>query len=127
MNIRLTSLIMLLFAVIGLWACGEDDEPKEPEVLEVLPSDIEALKLIHNQLGVDSEDYPAYWNPEDQSTWKNAGIELDTIIDEETQTRNLAVSALTLYVTREKDTSCQSPWACQPERSQGVRMCRLVF
>lgn len=94
---------MLPFAVIGLWACADEPEvPEVPEALEVLPSDIEALKLIHNQLGVDSEDYPAYWNPEDQSTWKNAGIELDTIIDEETQTRNLAVSALTLYVTREK-------------------------
>ena len=92
------SKILLIFIVsLCLWACdNKEDEPEIP--LEVLPQDMEVLKNIHRELGVDEADYPARWDPEDKNTWGNAGIELDTIMDETTQTKYLVISSITVYL-----------------------------
>lgn len=89
---------------LGLFGCSDEPEiPKEEVALEVLSSDLSALKTIHEQLGVDAEDYPVQWNPEDMSTWKNAGITLDTITDEESQQNYLAVASITVYLTQKEE------------------------
>lgn len=91
--------LTIAIAALGLYACDNDNEPDAPEIpLEVLPSDLNALKTIHNYLDVRSSDYPVQWSLDDKSTWKNAGIELDTIIDEETRIKYLTVSSITLYM-----------------------------
>ena len=95
---QLLKYILILVAAVGFWSCGNENEPEIP--LEVLPADLVALKGIYTELRADLGDYPSRWSPEDKSTWKNAGIELDTIIDEETQMKYLAISSLTLYLPR---------------------------
>lgn len=93
---RLSKYILIVIAALGFWSCH--DEPDMP--LEVFPGDMNALKEIYTQLRADLADYPSRWSPEDKSTWKNAGIELDTIIDEENQMKYLAISSITLYLPR---------------------------
>ena len=95
----LSKSILIAVAALGFWGCNED-EPKPETPLEVLPANVSALKEIYKSLDMDSEDYPVQWNPEDMSTWKNAGITLDTITDEESGQRYLAVASITLYLPR---------------------------
>lgn len=98
----LSKSILIAVAALGFWGCNED-EPKPETPLEVLPANVSALREIYKSLDMDSEDYPVQWNPEDMSTWKKAGIELDTITDEESQQSYLAVVSITLYLTHKND------------------------
>lgn len=95
--------LTIIIAALGLWSC--QDEPEIP--LEIFPDDIDALKIIYNQLGVANGDYPMQWSLDDQSTWKNAGIEFDTITDGENQEKFLAVSSITVYLMHEGE---ELPW-----------------
>lgn len=105
---ELSKIILIFVAMVGLWACGNDNEPDEPEIpLEILPSDLSALKTVYNQLGIEKGDYPVEWKLDDRSTWKNVGIEFDTITDGENQERYLAVSSITVCLTHEGD---ELPW-----------------
>lgn len=98
----LSKSIFIAVAALGLWGCNED-EPKPETPLEVLPANVSALREIYKSLDMDSEDYPVQWNPEDMSTWKKAGITLDTITDEESGQNYLAVASITLYLTHKND------------------------
>lgn len=93
--------------MLGLWACSDDNEPampNEPEIpLEILPSDLSALNVIYDELGIEKGDYPVIWNLDDKSTWKNVGIELDTVVDGENQDKFLAISSITVYLSHNGD------------------------
>ena len=94
--------LTIIIAALGLYACDNDNEPEVPEIpLEVLPSDLSALKIVYDQLGAGKGDYPVEWELDDRSTWKNVGIEFDTITDEENQKKFLAISSITVCLTRE--------------------------
>lgn len=98
----LLNLALIVIASISLWSCG--NEQNEPEIpLEVLPSDLRGLKIFYEALGVENKDYPMQWSLEDISTWKNAGIEFDTITDAESQKNLLTVSSLTVYLLHKGD------------------------
>lgn len=97
----LLNLALIVIASISLWSCG--NEQNEPEIpLEVLPSDLSALKTIYKDLSVGSGDYPVQWDLDDMSTWKNAGIEFDTIVDAAKQKSYLTVSSITIYLWYER-------------------------
>lgn len=96
----LTKCFLIAAATLCLSACDDKDEPQVPVELEVLPSDIEALTDIYNELMVYADDYPSPWSPDDRSTWKNAGIELNTLTGNENQPNYLVVSSITLYLPR---------------------------
>lgn len=99
---RLLNLALIVIASISLWSCS--NEQNEPEIpLEVLPSDLRGLKIFYEALGVENGNYPVQWSLEDVSTWKNAGIEFDTITDAESQKNFLTVSSLTVYLPHKGD------------------------
>ncbi len=86
--------ILLPFLLTLAWACG--DEPKEPQ-LKLLSSDSIALVEISRSFQTESADYPHPWSISNPSTWKGS-VRLDTVIDEKTGEKALAVGGLTLYI-----------------------------
>lgn len=97
MNIKYITCIWF-FAALGLWACKNEDEPSLPEPPKILPSELQALETIAEELGMEDEDYPVHWNLDDVSTWK--GIELDTLSNEETGEKYVVIGSITVYLTK---------------------------
>ena len=93
---ELSKLILIFAVALGsmVWSCS-DDEPTADSSPKMLASEMEALHAIYNELQMDAEGYPVHWDLEDPTTWK--GIELDTIINEETGENALVIKSITIY------------------------------
>lgn len=96
-----TFLPILIVTVIS---CRDEDgmpSAQHPE-LYLLEGDSIALCHISESFKTTSANYPHPWSVSDRSSWKGS-IELDTIIDSETDEAALTVGALTLYIPEPAD------------------------
>ena len=96
-------LVLLPLLMATAWGChSKDDEPTAQPEIYLLPMDSLALSYISANFNTESADYPHPWSMTDRSSWKG-NIELDTIVDPDTNTPYLVVGALTLYITEPSD------------------------
>ncbi|MBD5219880.1 MAG: hypothetical protein HDS72_06555 [Bacteroidales bacterium] len=104
-------LFILPLLMVSAWGChSNDDEPTAPPELYLLEGDSIALCHISESFNTTSANYPHPWSMADRGSWKGS-IELDTIIDPETEEAALTVGALTLYIP--EPSNPMTSWLCR--------------